>query len=29
VLVETDMLFRRNELMPPIDPNVDREYVQV
>jgi FkbM family methyltransferase len=29
VLVETDMLFRRNELMPPIDPSVDREYVQV
>jgi len=29
VLVETDMLFRRNELMPPFDPNVSREYVQV
>lgn len=23
-LVETDMLFRRNELMPPVDPNVTR-----
>lgn len=23
-LVETDMLFRRNELMPPIDPKIDR-----
>ncbi|HUP61196.1 MAG TPA: FkbM family methyltransferase [Thermoanaerobaculia bacterium] len=23
-LVETDMLFRRNELMPPVDPNVER-----
>lgn len=23
-LVETDMLFRRNDLMPPIDPNIDR-----
>jgi FkbM family methyltransferase len=28
-LVETDMLFRRNELMPPADPNVDRIMVQV
>jgi hypothetical protein len=28
-LVETDMLFRRNELMPPIDPNVERVLVHV
>ena len=28
-LVETDMLFRRNELMPPVDPNVDRVMTQV
>lgn len=28
-LVESDMLFRRNDLMPPIDPNVDRIMVQV
>jgi len=28
-LVETDMLFRRNELMPPVDPNVERVVVQV
>jgi FkbM family methyltransferase len=28
-LVESDMLFRRNELMPPIDPNVERVLVNV
>lgn len=28
-LVESDMLFRRNDLMPPIDPAVDRIMVQV
>lgn len=28
-LVETDMLFRRNELMPPVDPNVSRVMTQV
>ncbi len=28
-LVESDMLFRRNDLMPPIDPSVDRIMVQV
>ena len=29
MLVESDMLFRRNDLMPPIDPTVDRIMVQV
>jgi FkbM family methyltransferase len=28
-LVETDMLFRRNDLMPPIDRGIDRVYVDV
>lgn len=28
-LVESDMLFRRNDLMPPIDPAIDRTMVQV
>lgn len=28
-LVETDMLFRRDELMPPIDPNVERVVTHV
>jgi FkbM family methyltransferase len=28
-LVESDLLFRRNDLMPPIDPTVDRIMVQV
>jgi FkbM family methyltransferase len=28
-LVEADMLFRRNDLMPPIDPDVDRIYATV
>lgn len=28
-LVETDMLFRRNDLMPPVDPSIDRVMVQV
>lgn len=28
-LVESDMLFRRNELMPPIDPSVERIYGDV
>lgn len=28
-LVESDMLFRRNDLMPPVDPAVDRVMVQV
>lgn len=29
VLVETDMIFRRNELMPPIDGSRDRSYLEL